>query len=85
MCVPVEWTAYGEFLAFRIEPFTAVFFTVYVAVSVAVVIASAAYYKCELVGLAFIHLFINHTAWSPRAMAGIERRNNDNKQQSRHV
>jgi len=29
-----------------------------------------------------VYLFINHTAWSQRAMAGIERKNNDNKQRA---
>ena len=28
-----------------------------------------------------IYLFINHTAWSPKAMAGIESKDNDNKKQ----
>ena len=41
--------------------------------------------RASMLSTSASYLFINHTAWSPRAMAGIERKNNDNKQQSRHA
>jgi len=33
----------------------------------------------------FRYLFIDHTAWSPKGMAGIERKNNDSKKQNRYT